>query len=247
MADSYARTAESVVAVAAELGCTIVPGTRVLDFGCGSGALVAAFGELGLDAFGADVEKCWDDSVPESRLRVIARDPYRIPFPDDYFDLVTSTSVFEHVGNPEQSFAEIHRVLKDGGLTLNLFPGRWYLPFEPHIRVPLAGVLRYRWWLTIWALLGVRNRYQTGMDWTRVVDSNLNYLKTGVNYMTRREIAELAIDVFGNCGFARSEYVRYWHGGAAALGRRLPVPGYPSILLHFRDGLLFARRTGEGQ
>ena len=37
---------------------------RILDFGCGRGELVRSFRELGVDAYGCDIDPYWDsDSV----------------------------------------------------------------------------------------------------------------------------------------------------------------------------------------
>jgi SAM-dependent methyltransferase len=46
-----------------------------------------------------------------------------IPAPDDYFDVIFSWSVFEHVDQPIRMFSEIRRVLKpDGWFFLQLWP-----------------------------------------------------------------------------------------------------------------------------
>jgi SAM-dependent methyltransferase len=45
-----------------------------------------------------------------------------IPYPDASFDLVLSHDVLEHVDDPMASMAEIRRVLRPGGLSINVFP-----------------------------------------------------------------------------------------------------------------------------
>ena len=45
-----------------------------------------------------------------------------IPYPDETFDLVLSHDVLEHVEDPRISVAEIRRVLRPGGLSVNVFP-----------------------------------------------------------------------------------------------------------------------------
>ncbi len=45
-----------------------------------------------------------------------------LSFPDNYFDLVTSVDVMEHVGQPQRMTAEIARVLRTGGLAFITFP-----------------------------------------------------------------------------------------------------------------------------
>ena len=45
-----------------------------------------------------------------------------LSFPDDEFDLIVSSDVFEHVPNPSKAFAECARVLKKGGVMLTTIP-----------------------------------------------------------------------------------------------------------------------------
>lgn len=55
-----------------------------------------------------------------------------IPFPDESFDSVISTQVFEHVEDPERAAQEIGRVLKKGGSILVTVPQWNELHEEPH-------------------------------------------------------------------------------------------------------------------
>ncbi len=81
----------------------------VLDFGCGKGGLVNSLCKLGLDTYGCDVDPYWEGEQP--KLREIQRSPYKIPFDDESFDVVISTSVLEHAQNSLELFYEIKRVL----------------------------------------------------------------------------------------------------------------------------------------
>ena len=136
---------------------------KVLDFGCGLGALVDGLCALGVDAYGCDVDPYWEGDKP--RLKPIERSNHRIPYDDNSFDLVYSTSVLEHAQNTRECFYEIRRVLKPGGVSFHVYPGKWYLPVEPHMYVPLVNVMwpkQPRWWLAFWAIIGVRNEFQQG-------------------------------------------------------------------------------------
>lgn len=57
------------------------------------------------------------DSVPPGEFRsgVQCQDVQALLLPNDSFDLVTSTEVFEHVPDDRRGFREIARVLKDRG------------------------------------------------------------------------------------------------------------------------------------
>ena len=107
-------TARFFIRAARELaGVDRTDGLAVLDFGCGGGDLVRALRDLGLDARGCDFSANLD---ADEHLSPIPADPYRLPYPDDSFDLVISTSVFEHAQQTEECMAEIHRVLRPGGM-----------------------------------------------------------------------------------------------------------------------------------
>jgi len=93
---------------------------KILDIGCGAGFLANAlsgqkFKVVGMDfAFGAlRVAKHCDTT---QRTYFTAADAYHLPFPDAFFDVVTSMDFLEHVEDPAQVIAEAARVLKPKGL-----------------------------------------------------------------------------------------------------------------------------------
>ena len=137
----------------AELGFTIQPNMKVLDFGAGEGNLVALALAQGFDAYGCDLYDIQYsstlDSDPttialrdEGRLRRIPT-PYQLPFEDSSIDVVISNQVFEHVLNYPQAIEELRRVMRVGGVFLHAFPSR-YRVIEAHIFVPLASMFRPR-------------------------------------------------------------------------------------------------------
>lgn len=89
---------------------------RVLDNGCGRGEFLDAFGQLGLEAYGTDVS----DYCKEAR--VVDLNTQALPFEDDFFDMVFTKSVLEHIENVEYYIAEMHRVLKKGGILVIMVP-----------------------------------------------------------------------------------------------------------------------------
>lgn len=198
-----------------------------LDFGCGAGGLVGEMLARGYDAYGCDIQGTWTAPpvVAPERVRFIQTQPYRLPYDDNSFDVITSTSVLEHAQNKVECLREIHRVLKPLGYAMHLLPSKWYLPSEPHIFVPLANFLWPNvplWWLKLWAWLGVRNSYQVGMPWRHVAELNHEYCQRGISYWTHAQLRRASLEVFGDFHLATDYYIERANGAAAAICRKLP-------------------------
>lgn len=233
-----------------ELGGFTLPAlAKVMDFGCGKGKLVHALHRRGFDAYGCDIKNYWSEEyLPVSeKLKTIPLSPYRLPFDNNTFDVVVSTSVLEHAQNTEECFREIHRVLKPGGYAMHHYPGKWYLPYEPHIYVPLVN---YFWprcskgWLRLWALLGVRNEYQQDQSWQTVVAANHKYCQEGLSYLSTRQYKELSLKVFGNCHWPMKFYIENASGGYARIFKRLPFKKLSGVLSReLRMGFLIQHKS----
>ena len=129
---------------------------------------------------------------------------------------------------------------------LHLLPGKFYLPLEPHIYVPLVNWLWPhvpRFWLAVWAILGIRNEFQGTLGWRHVADLNAEFVATGLSYWTHGRLQRSVKRVFGNCQFPNKYYILHAPGGVASVCRKLPfksLTGWASG--HFRIGLLFAKK-----
>jgi len=227
------------------IGCAPTPETRILDFGCGAGERVDEFRRLGHHAFGCDVMLPPRpvgrllDYIQERVIRPIGTDPYRIPFEDDSFDLVFSVTVFEHVQDYDSALAEIRRVLKPGGVAVHVFPPPWKF-LETHVFVPYASVWQAYWWLYLWALLGVRNRFQRGYSARRTADVNYAFLKNETNYLPKRRIREHVLRHFEECLFVEEAA---FSRRRFAFFRRLPLlmPLYRNWFSETRGRVLVCR------
>ncbi len=106
---------------------------RVLIDGCGVGMYVKALMPYTHEMFGIDVEpehlEIAKKTVPEARLELAAAE--KLPYADNYFDLVLSHEVIEHVQDDRAAAAEMARVLAPGGRAVIFAPNRLY-PFETH-------------------------------------------------------------------------------------------------------------------
>src|SRR2546427_925979 len=150
-----------------ELGHSLEPGAQILDFGCGAGRMVEQYCKAGYNAFGCDLRI----EHESERIRRIDPETRSVPFGDSSFDFVFSDQVLEHVQDHTRAFAEMCRVMKPGAVSLHIFPAK-LKPTEGHVFVPLGGLIQNRSWLTLWALLGIRNSFQTDKGFREVVDLN---------------------------------------------------------------------------
>jgi SAM-dependent methyltransferase len=211
----------------AQVGKT--PQTRVLDFGCGSGELVQRLVQLGYDAYGCDISFAHEASTVKldlQRCKQIQQGPYRLPFDDEHFEVVLSSSVLEHARNPHEYLPEIRRVLKLGGCAMHLFPGKWYLPSEPHIHVPLMNWFYPRcprWWFAFWTLLGQRSRYHRGLGWRETTEAYRKFQESSVFYLSARQHERLSRSVFESYEWPMEFYITHAQGGFARLCRKLPL------------------------
>lgn len=85
---------------------------RILDVGCGNGFYTKAFCQEGSDVFGMDV-KSYQDGV-RSPFKFVLYDGKSFPFKDNFFDLVVSWDVLEHVEDDQNLVDEVRRVLRKG-------------------------------------------------------------------------------------------------------------------------------------
>lgn len=101
-----------------------VAGKRVLDIGCGTGAMMEDLVALGADVCGIDsspqaVSFCKKRDLKNVQLGNLER---QLPLPDNFFSAVTCLDVLEHIASDEKLLAEIYRVLKPAGLLVISVP-----------------------------------------------------------------------------------------------------------------------------
>lgn len=104
-----------------------VRGKTVLDVGCGTGygshylRTHDAQSVFGID-YSEDAITYASRRYPEVTFQQM--DAQRISYPSRSFDVVVSSENLEHLRDPAENIAEIHRVLKEGGLLLLATPNK---------------------------------------------------------------------------------------------------------------------------
>ena len=115
------------------------PGERVLDVAGGTADLASAFahhvggkGEVWLtDINNAMLVVGRDRLLDEGVLAPVAQcDAEKLPFPDDYFDIVTVAFGLRNMTHKDQALAEMRRVLRPGGRLLVLEFSKVWKPLE---------------------------------------------------------------------------------------------------------------------
>lgn len=124
-------------------------GTRMLDVGCGCGELLLEATELGADVHGVGPDG-YEVAIANLLLsthgherRAVTARAEDLPFPDEFFDVVTCCDALGQVDDVEQAIAELLRVAKPGAGIVVSVPNA-LVPYEPHYRMPWVPLLPAR-------------------------------------------------------------------------------------------------------
>lgn len=109
---------------------SLVPGARVLDFGCGDGFFLYVFRQAypELEFFGLDLSEAAVEKGRSSYgLNLVAGEIDERTFPESFFDLVTMYHVVEHLTEPLKVIKQLFRVTRPGGKIVITTPNEDYL------------------------------------------------------------------------------------------------------------------------
>jgi SAM-dependent methyltransferase len=146
MLDERARrqkAAKIIAVVRHALGIGDLTGVRALDVGCSAGFIADELALAGARTCGVDID---EPGLAKARARFGERVDFRaargeaLPFGDGSLDLVVLNHIYEHVVDPAAVVADIHRVLRPGGLLYLGLGHRWQI-IEPHYRLPFLSWL----------------------------------------------------------------------------------------------------------
>lgn len=103
------------------------PGEKVLDLGCGDGAVSEYLADMGVKVVAVDIS---EEAVKVAKKRGVNAKVVDVekglPFKDEQFDAVFWGDNVEHLFDPEQTLKEIRRVLKKKGRLVLSCPNMGY-------------------------------------------------------------------------------------------------------------------------
>jgi SAM-dependent methyltransferase len=137
------KAAKIVAVVRHALGVETLDGLRAVDVGCSAGFIADELALAGATTSGVDID---EPGLAKARARFGDRVDFRLargedlPFDDDSVDVAVLNHIYEHVVDPEAVVADIHRVLRPGGVLYLGVGHRWQV-LEPHHRLPFLSWL----------------------------------------------------------------------------------------------------------
>lgn len=149
MLDEEARrkkAAKLIAVVRHALGVETLEDLRAVDVGCSAGFIADELALAGATTSGVDID---EPGLAKARARFGERVDFRLargedlPFDDASVDVVVLNHIYEHVVDPEAVVADIHRVLRPGGVLYLGIGHRWQV-LEPHHRLPFLSWLPRR-------------------------------------------------------------------------------------------------------
>ena len=98
----------------------VTPNDKLLDLGIGTGLASINFSKIGLKIYGVDISDemlniCRTKSFTEE-LKVHNLLEKRLPYNNDYFNHVICSGVFHFLGDLENLFSEVARIIQEDGI-----------------------------------------------------------------------------------------------------------------------------------
>jgi len=104
---------------------------KLLDIGCAYGYYTKFYLNKCKNVYGIDPNedliKIAKKRYPKIKFKIGSAE--KIPFKDNYFDVVLLNDVLEHVNNEEKTLSEIYRVLKENGIIILTVPHKGLFRF----------------------------------------------------------------------------------------------------------------------
>ena len=119
---------------------------KILDVGCGYGTSLKYFHSLGYkNIYGIDPDKELIKTIPSEIAEVKIGVAQKIPYPDEFFDVVFVNGALHHVPSQKEFYKEavkeLDRVLKPGGHVFFMEPARYWAKIFCELGANILGVV----------------------------------------------------------------------------------------------------------
>jgi len=192
--------AEKIVVVLSEHYNGKIKDLSVLDVGCSTGIISHFLGKHFKSVYGVDIDApavgYANDKFSTDNVQFGMQDAMNFAFGDDLFDVVICAHIYEHVPDSSRLMAEIHRVLKPGGVCffaagnrMKLLEGHYKLPFlsmmpkklaHLYLRIIGRGDFYYENLLSYWGLRKLVSNFEI-IDYTsKIIGDPIKYKATDV-------------------------------------------------------------------
>lgn len=174
---------------------------RLLEVGCGTGALAArCAAELGCEVVALDSSPEMVAATRALGIEAVVGDVQRLPFGDTAFDVAVAAWMLYHVPDRDRAIGEVARVLRPGGRLVAITTGRDHLA-------------------ELWRLVGAE-KYESSFS----RENGREQLERHFDHVERHDVHSRA--VFADRASAASYLVTLERG---ALSERLPEFGEPFV------------------
>ena len=202
------------------LAAALLPGMRVLDAGCGTGAMTLGMAQavaparvVGVDVSADLLTKARQQRQAQENLSFVQADLYALPFEAE-FDVVVAARVLQWLAEAQRAVRELARVLRPGGRLYLLEYQHYQATLEP---APPASMRHFRECYLAWrADAGFQNNMADQLP-TLLAGAGLNDIQTVPQLETVRR---------GEPDF--ESRIGLWGEVAATRGHQVVAAGYLS-------------------
>jgi len=149
---------------------------RILDIGCGTGEIISYFNKNNNDIYAVDVRNRINKKLKIKNFTIV--DSELLPFDDNFFDVIISNHVIEHILEQDTHMQEIRRCLKENGICYYATPNKFF-PIEPHYNIPLIHYFGNNFFNKIVKLMG---KYEEDLFLLNYIEMKASFKKNAFHF-----------------------------------------------------------------
>ena len=171
---------------------------KVLDIGTGPGFYAIILASRGYDVTAVDLSEGMLEQAKANagelaeKIRFLKMDAQTLEFPDNEFDVIVTRNLTWNLPDPVKAYGEWRRVLRDGGVMLNI-DSNWYAYlFDEKKKNEKAGVEDYESYDESWLMENISRTLPMGKlprpHWDAVTLLNLGFKNVSADTSVSRRL-----------------------------------------------------------